>query len=50
LILGCRDSTSKLDSQQKDVFTSIFETIDKYNLYGKVAYPKKHLPSQIPAV
>jgi len=50
LILGCRDSTSKLDSQQKDVFHNIFETIDKYNLYGKVAYPKKHLPSQIPAL
>ena len=50
LILGCRDSTSKLDPQQKDVFHNIFETIDKYNLYGKVAYPKKHLPSQIPAL
>ncbi len=50
LILGCRDSTSKLDSQQKDVFHNIFETIDKYNLYGKVAYPKKHLPSQIPSL
>ncbi len=50
LILGCRDSTSKLDSQQKDVFQNIFETIDKYNLYGKVAYPKKHLPNQIPAL
>jgi len=50
LILGCRDSTSKRDPQQKDVFNKIFETIDKYNLYGKVAYPKKHLPSQIPAI
>jgi len=50
LVLGCRDSTSKLDSQQKDVFHNIFEMIDKYNLYGKVAYPKKHLPSQIPAL
>jgi len=48
--LGCRESTSKLDPQQKDVFHNIFETIDKYNLYGKVAYPKKHLPSQIPAL
>ncbi len=44
LVLGCRDSTSKLDSQQKDVFQKIFEMIDKYNLYGKVAYPKKHTP------
>ena len=50
LILGCRDSTSKLEPQQKDVFHNIFEMIDKYNLYGKVAYPKKHLPSQIPAL
>ena len=50
LILGCRDSTSKLDSHQQDVFYNIFETIDKYNLYGKVAYPKKHLPIQIPAL
>jgi len=50
LILGCRDSTSKLAPQQKDVFNNIFETIDKYNLYGKVAYPKKHLPNQIPSL
>ena len=50
LVLGCRDSTSKLDSQQKDVFQKIFEMIDKYNLYGKVAYPKKHTPAQIPSL
>ena len=50
LVLGCRDNISKLDSQQKDVFQQIFEIIDKYNLYGKVAYPKKHLPMQIPAI
>ena len=28
LILGCRDNTSKLDPQQKDLFRNIFETID----------------------
>ena len=50
LVLGCRDNISKLDSQQKDVFQKIFEIIDKYNLYGKVAYPKKHTPDQIPAI
>ena len=50
LVLGCRDNISKLDSQQKDVFQQIFEIIDKYNLYGKVAYPKKHTPDQIPAI
>jgi len=50
LVLGCRDNISKLDSQQKDVFQQIFEIIDKYNLYGKVAYPKKHTTDQIPAI
>ncbi len=50
LVLGCRDNISKLDAQQKDVFQEIFEMIDKYNLYGKVAYPKKHTPDQIPAI
>ena len=50
LVLGCRDNTSKLDSQQRDVFQKIFEMIDKYNLYGKVAYPKKHSPANIPAL
>ena len=50
LVLGCRDNTSKLDSQQKDVFQKIFEMIDKYNLYGKVAYPKKHSPANIPSL
>ncbi len=50
LVLGCRENTSKLDSQQKDVFQKIFEMIDKYNLYGKVAYPKKHSPANIPSL
>ncbi len=50
LVLGCRDNTSKLDAQQKDVFQKIFEMIDKYNLYGKVAYPKKHSPANIPSL
>ena len=50
LVLGCRDSTAKLDLQQKEVFQQIFEMIDKYNLYGKVAYPKKHKPNHIPAL
>ena len=50
LVLGCRDNIAKLDSQQKDVFQQIFEIIDKYNLYGKVAYPKKHKPENIPSI
>ena len=36
-----------LDKQQKDVFQQIFELVDKYNLYGKIAYPKCHRRDQI---
>ena len=50
LILGCRESLSKLDSQQREVFQQIFEIVYKYNLYGKVAYPKKHESSQVPSM
>jgi len=50
LVLGCRDNLSKMDPQQRDVFQQIFEIIDKYNLYGKVAYPKKHSPDQVPSI
>ena len=50
LILGCRDDSRQLDKQQRDVFQQIFELVDKYNLYGKVAYPKQHRRDQIPAI
>ena len=50
LILGCRDDSRQLEKQQRDVFQQIFELVDKYNLYGKVAYPKQHRRNQIPAI
>jgi len=50
LILGCREDSRQLEKQQRDVFQQIFELVDKYNLYGKVAYPKKHRRDQIPAI
>ena len=43
LVLGCRENTSKLDSQQRDVFQKIFEMIDKYNL--SVSYTHLTLPT-----
>ncbi len=50
LILGCRDDSRQLEKQQREVFQQIFELVDKYNLYGKVAYPKQHRRDQIPAI
>ncbi|MBW3042974.1 HAD family hydrolase [Prochlorococcus marinus] len=50
LILGCREDSRQLEKQQKEVFQQIFELVDKYNLYGKVAYPKQHKREQIPSI
>ncbi|WP_269609178.1 HAD family hydrolase [Prochlorococcus marinus] len=50
LILGSRDDSRQLDKQQREVFQQVFELVDKYNLYGKVAYPKQHKRDQIPLI
>ena len=50
LILGCREDARHLDKQQREVFQQVFELVDKYNLYGKVAYPKQHRRDQIPSI
>jgi len=50
LILGCREDSRQLDKQQREVFQQVFELVDKYNLYGKVAYPKQHKREQIPSI
>ena len=50
LILGCRKDSRQLDKQQREVFQQVFELVDKYNLYGKVAYPKQHKREQIPSI
>jgi len=50
LILGSRDDSRQLEKQQREVFQQVFELVDKYNLYGKVAYPKKHKREQIPSI
>ena len=50
LILGCREDSRQLDKQQREVLQQVFELVDKYNLYGKVAYPKQHKREQIPSI
>ncbi len=50
LILGSREDSRQLDKQQREVFQQVFELVDKYNLYGKVAYPKQHKREQIPSI
>jgi hypothetical protein len=32
------------------MFQQVFDLVDRYDLYGQVAYPKQHLRAQIPAI
>ena len=50
LILGCREDPRQLEKQQREVFQNIFELVDRFDLYGKVAYPKQHRRDQIPSI
>ncbi len=48
LVLGCRQDPRLLAKQQRDLFQQLFELIDRFDLYGLVAYPKHHSAAQIP--
>ena len=48
IVAGNREDIRELDSGPKRVLQDILYLIDLYNLYGKVAYPKSHLPEEIP--
>ena len=50
LVLGCRDDPRQLEKQQRDIFQQIFDLVDRYDLYGHVAYPKQHRREQIPSI
>ncbi len=50
LVLGCRDDPRQLEKQQREVFQQVFDLVDRYDLYGRVAYPKQHRRDQIPAI
>lgn len=50
LVLGCRHDPRQMEKQQRDLFQQVFELVDRFDLYGQVAYPKQHRGEQIPAV
>jgi sucrose-phosphate synthase len=50
LVLGCREDPSQLEPPQRDVFLQLFELVDRFDLYGRVAYPKQHSRMAIPAL
>lgn len=48
VIAGNRDDIHKLDKGAREVLTELLLMIDRYDLYGKVAYPKAHEPNDVP--
>ncbi len=48
MIMGARDDLRELPSGQQAIINNVLYLIDRYNLYGKVAYPKSHTPQDIP--
>lgn len=50
LILGNRDDIDGMSSSSSAVLTTVIKLIDKYNLYGQVAYPKHHKQPEVPDI
>ena len=50
LVLGCREDSRAMEKQQRDQFQQIFELVDRFDLYGRIAYPKQHRNDDIPAI
>ena len=50
IIAGNRDDIQEMEDDAQDVLTGILLKIDQHDLYGKVAYPKHHLPDDVPVV
>lgn len=50
LIMGNRDNIDEMSSTNSSVLLSIIKMIDKYDLYGQVAYPKHHKQSDVPDI
>ncbi len=50
IVAGNRDDINQLDKGPRRVLTELLLLIDKYDLYGRIAYPKHHHSDDIPAL
>jgi sucrose-phosphate synthase len=50
LIMGSRDDLREMPAGQRTVLKNILTLIDVYDLYGKVAYPKRHKSDDVPSL
>jgi len=50
IIAGNREDIRKMNDAAESVLTELLVLVDFYDLYGKVAIPKSHLSSEVPAI
>lgn len=50
VIAGNREDIRDMDGGAQEVLTELLVAIDRYNLYGKVAYPKHHRGEDVPVI
>ncbi len=50
LIAGTRQDIDALDGEMAETLRDLLVLIDRYDLYGRVAYPKSHRPEDVPAL
>lgn len=48
--MGNREDIEEMSSTNSSVLFSILRLIDKYDLYGHVAYPKHHKQYEVPDI
>lgn len=48
--MGNRDGIDEMSGTNASVLVTILKMIDKYDLYGQVAYPKHHKQSDVPDI
>lgn len=48
--MGNRDDIDEMSGGSASVLTTVLKLIDKYELYGQVAYPKHHKQSDVPDI
>ncbi len=48
LVAGNRDDIADMSPAPRSLLTEILLLVDRYDLYGSVAYPKQHRPAEVP--
>lgn len=50
LIMGNRDDIDEMSAGNASVLTTVLKLVDRYDLYGQVAFPKHHKQNDVPEI